>query len=76
LENENLDPEGEVYFVGVGDSSDPPAPPLLNETVDLDGDVYDILVAGVMHISSAGLTEASYNTLLLDRRTLPHIAFS
>ena len=40
--NENLDPEGEVYFddVGVGDVKDSPPPPLLNENEDFDGDVY------------------------------------
>jgi len=45
--NENLDPEGELYFddaVGVGDVKDSPPPPLLNENEDFDGDVYFVVL--------------------------------
>ena len=72
-----MDPEGDVYFVGVGDSNDPPEPPLLNENVDLDGDVFGILLAGV--IGSGGalfIVRISCSTMLGDRRTLPLLAFS
>ena len=86
LENENLDPEGEVYFVGVGVDNDLLASPLLNENVDLDGDVYGISVQDVVgprcvlfiiHMSFPGIIEAvSRRAMLADRRTLPQVAFS
>ena len=83
LENEKLDPEGEVYFFGLGVDK---YSPLLNENADLDGDVYGISVVDVigsrcvlffMHISFPGVVAAdSLRAILADRRTLPHIAFS
>ena len=47
FENENLDPEGEIYLVGDGDIKDSPPPPLENEKLDLDGDVYCSLLVAV-----------------------------
>ena len=45
LENENLEPEGDVNLDGDGEINESPPPPLLNENLALDGEVNDALLA-------------------------------
>jgi len=53
--NANLDdPEGEINLLdGDGDIKESPPPPLLNEKLDLDGDVYCVLCVVVGSIVEA-----------------------
>ena len=46
-----MDPEGEVYLVGGGVIKDSPPPPLENEKLDLDGDVYCSLLFDAVEVA-------------------------